>query len=125
MANQSVIPDKAGVKELSGLAFVAEAANILMLEPPGVGKTHLRRPWARRPSRRLRRLLRPGLRADRGPQEGPRGHNLDRRLRVCPAPKSPAVEQSGIRPCDRQAATTSFTLMSSRYERGRVILTSN
>ena len=41
MANQSVIPDKAGVKELSGLAFVAEAANILMLEPPGVGRTHL------------------------------------------------------------------------------------
>ena len=35
------------------------------------------------------------------------------------------MEQSGIRPCDRQAATTCFTLMSSRYERGRVILTSN
>ena len=36
-----ILPAKAGVKELSGLAFVAEAANILMLEPPGVGRTHL------------------------------------------------------------------------------------
>ena len=35
------------------------------------------------------------------------------------------MEQSGIRSCDWQAATACFTLMSSRYERGSVILTSN
>ena len=29
------------VKELANLAFVAEASNFLLLEPPGVGKTHL------------------------------------------------------------------------------------
>lgn len=32
---------KARVKELATLAFVAEASNLLMLGPPGVGKTHL------------------------------------------------------------------------------------
>ena len=33
--------DERHVKELASLAFVAEATNVLVLGPPGVGKTHL------------------------------------------------------------------------------------
>ena len=39
------------VKELANLAFVAEATNILLLGPPGVGKPTWPSPWPSRPSR--------------------------------------------------------------------------
>ena len=52
-------------------------------------------------------------------------HNLDRRLRVYLAPKVLIVDEFGIWPYDRDAATAFFTLVSARYERGSIILTSN
>ena len=52
-------------------------------------------------------------------------HNLDWRLRVYLAPKVLVVDEFGIWPYDRDAATAFFTLVSARYERGSIILTSN
>ena len=53
-------------------------------------------------------------------------HNPDRRLRVCLAPKKVlVVDEFGIWPYDRDAATALFTLVSAGYARGSIILTSN
>ena len=59
-------------------------------------------------------------------------HRLDRRMRVylpapCPsgAPKVLIIDEFGIWPYDRTTATAFFTLVSARYERGSIILTSN
>ena len=52
-------------------------------------------------------------------------HRLDRRLRVYLAPKVLLIDEFGIWPYDRAAATAFFTLVSARYERGSIILTSN
>ena len=48
-------------------------------------------------------------------------HNLDRRLRVFLAPKVLVVDEFGIWPYNRDAATAFFTLVSARYERGSII----
>ena len=51
--------------------------------------------------------------------------NLDRRMRVYLSPKVLVVDEFGFWPYDRESATALFTLVSARYERGSIILTSN
>src|SRR5207249_11307793 len=52
-------------------------------------------------------------------------HRLDRRLRVYPAPKVLVIDEFGVWPCDRLAATAFFALLSARDEKSSVILTCN
>ena len=52
-------------------------------------------------------------------------HRLDRRMRVYLAPKVLIIDEFGVWPYDRPAATALFALISARYERGSIILTSN
>ena len=46
-------------------------------------------------------------------------------MRIYLAPKVLIVDEFGIWPYDRDSATAFFTLVSARYERGSIILTSN
>jgi DNA replication protein DnaC len=50
---------------------------------------------------------------------------LDRRMRVYLFPKVLIVDEFGVWPYDRTAATLLFALVSARYERGSLILASN
>jgi hypothetical protein len=50
---------------------------------------------------------------------------LDRRIRVYLAPKVLIIDEMGYLPLDEMGATIFFQLVSARYERGSIILTSN
>ncbi len=118
--------DDRQIRELSTLRFAYDASNVIFLGPPGVGKTHLavalgveairqglgvyfitahdlvndlRRAWAE--------------------------NRLERRMRVYLAPRVLIIDEMGYLPMDDAGATIFFQLVSARYERGSIVLTSN
>ncbi len=97
-----------------------------MTASPGVGKTHLSVALATE-------AIHAGFGAyfltahelvtdlGRAAREG----RLDRRLRIYLAPKVLIIDEMGYLPLDDLGATVFFQLVSARYERGSIMLTSN
>jgi DNA replication protein DnaC len=118
--------DERQIRELRTLRFIHEASNVIFLGPPGVGKTHLSVALAEA-------AIHAGFGAyfmtahdlvsdlGRAYREG----RLDRRMRVYLAPKVLIIDEMGYLPLDDLGATIFFQLVSARYERGSIILTSN
>jgi len=118
--------DRETVLSLFGLSFVRDKENIILIGPSGVGKTHL--------------AIALGVAACQGGytcyfstfqnlietlRKAEEQNRLRRKLLTYDKPHVLIIDEMGYLPLNRNDANLFFQLVSSRYENGSIILTSN
>ena len=114
------------VKELATSRFVAHGENVLLLGPPGVGKTHLAIALgaAAIANGVSVYFLTVADLLDMVARDAKAGR-LNQRLQLLGKPKLLILDEMGYFPLDPVAARFLFQLVSRRYTKGSMIITSN
>lgn len=114
------------IESLHELGFVDRKENIVLLGPPGVGKTHLAISLAIASAQRGRRVYY-GTLVDliSSLEQAQAAGRLAQRLAVLTHPSLLVVDEIGYLPITHTGAVLFFQLMSRRYERASTVLTSN
>jgi DNA replication protein DnaC len=118
--------DRAAIEDLFDLSFLKDATNVVLLGPNGVGKSMIAENLAHHAVMKgftARYTTASNLLTDLASQEGARA--LTTRLRAYTKPALLVVDEIGYLSATARDADLLFEVVSRRYEKGSIVVTTN
>ena len=108
------------------LSFIDNAEGIVFIGPTGVGKTHLANAIGHKAaSSGIRTLYTRAVDMINHLIASQADHSLHRAMKFYSSPRLLVIDEAGYLPFDKQGSGHFFNVISSRYEKGSVVLTTN
>lgn len=114
------------IQDLFRLRFIDLHSNVVFLGGVGLGKTHLAIALAHHAClHNIPTLFAPAVEIVNALSAAQSTHSLSKALKAYLAPRLLVIDELGYLPMDKRAADLLFQVISARYERGAIVITTN